>query len=230
MAGMMSVKVAAFLLVLAATTSSSRLFAHAAFRARLFKVGGQQGWVVSPSEPFNHWSQNQSFRKFDHIYFKYKAGEDSVLLVSKEAYQVCNTTNPVNSFTDGNTNIELPHSGPLYFISGQPGHCEKGQKLIVRVLADRSPPTSSQSPLLPPATSSQPPKGKAPTPPPPMPPSSPSPAAQPSVHGEDPVSPTAPSSQPEASAPAPAASGAALSASLCVVGLATMVIGWMVVI
>ncbi|XP_031495650.1 early nodulin-like protein 1 [Nymphaea colorata] len=238
----MHVKVVALLLVLAAM-SSSFLFADAAFHARVFKVGGQDGWVVSPSEPLNRWSDRQRFHKFDRLYFKYKAGEDSVLLVSKEAYENCNRTNPVNSFTDGNTSIELPHSGPLYFISGELGHCEKGQKLIIRVLADRSHAPSSQPPVLPPAISpSQPPKapthaptphhhpGKAPTAPPPSSPSSPQ-AAPPAVPVPPPAVPgEVPAPFPHVAAPAPAPSGGPLSARFGVAGLVAMVIGWMVMV
>ncbi|KAF2316549.1 hypothetical protein GH714_041890 [Hevea brasiliensis] len=35
----------------------------------------------------------------------------------------------------GNTVYKLDHSGPFYFVSGVSGHCEKGQKIIIKVMA-----------------------------------------------------------------------------------------------
>ncbi|GLT48760.1 hypothetical protein SLA2020_223670 [Shorea laevis] len=54
-----------------------------------------------------------------------------------EAYQSCNTTNPVAEYKDGNTKVKLDRPGPFYFISGAKGHCEQGHKLIVVVLTPR---------------------------------------------------------------------------------------------
>ncbi|KAL7239253.1 hypothetical protein ACSBR2_005200 [Camellia fascicularis] len=36
---------------------------------------------------------------------------------------------------DDNTKVKLNRSGPFYFISGEEGHCDKGQKLIVVVMS-----------------------------------------------------------------------------------------------
>lgn len=64
--------------------------------------------------------------------FKYK--KDSVMEVGKENYDDCNATQPTFFSNNGNTEFKLNHSGTFYFISGASGHCEKGQKMIVRVM------------------------------------------------------------------------------------------------
>lgn len=69
--------------------------------------------------------------------WKYDGGKDSVLQVSKEGYDSCNTSNPINEYNDGNTKVKLDHPGPFYFISGAKGHCQKGQKLVVVVMTPR---------------------------------------------------------------------------------------------
>lgn len=66
--------------------------------------------------------------------FKYK--KDSVMEVREAGYKNCNSTRPKYFSNNGDTVINLDHSGFYYFISGSDGHCEKGQKLIVRVMAE----------------------------------------------------------------------------------------------
>lgn len=85
--------------------------------------------------------------------FKYKEGSDSVLVVNRDNYNTCNTTNPIMSLADGGSVFVFDRSGPFYFISGFAQNCQKGQKLVVVVLAVRdkkrqptSPPSASPSP------------------------------------------------------------------------------------
>ncbi|VVB08951.1 unnamed protein product [Arabis nemorensis] len=61
---------------------------------------------------------------FSSSVFRYEAGKDSVLEVTRDAYKNCNTTNPLANYTDGGTKVKLDRSGPFYFISGADGHCE----------------------------------------------------------------------------------------------------------
>ncbi|CAK9314758.1 unnamed protein product [Citrullus colocynthis] len=132
--------------------------------ARKFYVGGKEGWGLNPSENFNHWAERNRFQVNDTLYFKYKNETDSVLVVSKEDYFSCNTKNPVISLKDdGESIFKFGHSGPFYFISGNADCCQKGQKLIVVVLAVRhnkhhhaQPPHSSPSPAAPPSPSQSP--------------------------------------------------------------------------
>ncbi|XP_038902598.1 early nodulin-like protein 1 [Benincasa hispida] len=132
---------------------------------RKFYVGGKEGWGLNPSESFNHWAERNRFQVNDTLYFKYKEEKDSVLVVSKEDYFSCNTKNPVISLKDNGESIfKFGHSGPFYFISGNADSCQKGQKLIVVVLAlthnkhhHSQPPHSSSSPVATPSQSQSPP-------------------------------------------------------------------------
>ena len=63
----------------------------------------------------------------------FKYANDSVLLVSHDDYKQCSTETPVRRFTGGDTKFTLDGLGPFYFVSGVPGHCEKGQRMIARV-------------------------------------------------------------------------------------------------
>lgn len=54
--------------------------------------------------------------------------------VGEDDYFDCNATHPTFFSNNGNTVFRLDHSGTFYFISGASGHCQKGQKMIVRVM------------------------------------------------------------------------------------------------
>ncbi|KAK1286975.1 Early nodulin-like protein 3 [Acorus calamus] len=130
-----------FLTLIFITTLSSE--------AKDFLVGGTtNAWKIpsSPSDSLNHWAESTRFQIGDSLVWKYEAGKDSVLQVTREAYLSCNTTGPVAEHGDGNTTVGLDKSGAFYFISGEKGHCEKGQKLIVVVLSKRSSSVSSPAP------------------------------------------------------------------------------------
>lgn len=77
-----------------------------------------------------------------------------MLVVNKEDYEKCNTKNPIGSFSDGFSVFKLDRSGPFLFISGIQEKCEKGEKLIVVVLAVRG---SHGSPISPSPASGEPP-------------------------------------------------------------------------
>ncbi|KAF3336657.1 mavicyanin-like protein [Carex littledalei] len=120
-----------------------------------FTVGGPIGWTVptegnEPESNYNHWALRTHIHVGDSLYFKYE--NDSVLLISRDDYRSCDASNPIVMFTDGNSTFEFDRVGFFYFISGEPGHCSAGQRMIVRVMAwteDMSPsgaPTSSPGP------------------------------------------------------------------------------------
>lgn len=60
-----------------------------------------------------------------------------MLQVTRKDYLSCNTSSPVAAHNDGRTVVKLRRSGPYYFISGAEGACEKGERLIVVVMAPR---------------------------------------------------------------------------------------------
>ncbi|KAK1437984.1 hypothetical protein QVD17_03785 [Tagetes erecta] len=100
-----------------------------------FYAGGKDGWVLDPHENYNHWAERNRFQVNDTIVFKYKKGLDSVLVVNEEAYNTCNKTNHLETLNDDQPVFKFKRSGPFFFISGHDGNCEKGQKLIIVVMA-----------------------------------------------------------------------------------------------
>lgn len=64
--------------------------------------------------------------------FKYK--KDSVMEVTGAEYKRCNSTHPIFFSNTGDTVYQLDHPGNFYFISGVSGHCERGQRMIVKVM------------------------------------------------------------------------------------------------
>ncbi|XP_076959685.1 early nodulin-like protein 9 [Bidens hawaiensis] len=111
-----------------------------------FKVGGSGEWSLTAS--YNQWAEKNRFQVGDTLLFKYDDDKDSVLEVSKEDYDNCNTENPIAKHNDGHTVIKFDRSGPHYFISGVSDHCKNNEKLVVVVIADRShksPPSPSPS-------------------------------------------------------------------------------------
>ncbi|XP_010452945.1 PREDICTED: early nodulin-like protein 1 [Camelina sativa] len=103
-------------------------------------VGGKSNtwsWKVpeSTEETLNHWSERTRFKIGDTLLWKYNAENDSVLQVKEKDYERCDRSEPMRGYKDGHTKIELKRSGPFYFISGEEGHCQRGEKLRVVVLS-----------------------------------------------------------------------------------------------
>ncbi|XP_059635865.1 early nodulin-like protein 14 [Cornus florida] len=128
--------------------------------SREFLLGGKENSWKIPSSPddFNKWAGKIRFLIGDSLVLTYDAKADSVLQVSEDDYKSCNKAKTIKSYNDGHTKIELDRSGPFFFISGAEGHCEKGQKLEVKVLSAKhglkgTPPVASQAPAPAPAVS-----------------------------------------------------------------------------
>ncbi|KAK9066614.1 hypothetical protein SSX86_013940 [Deinandra increscens subsp. villosa] len=103
--------------------------------AHEFKVGGDEGWVIPTSNDTDHydeWATRNRFSINDTLRFEYK--KDSVLVVTKEEHEKCKSTHPLFFADNGDTTFELNRSGFFYFISGSSGHCERGLKMIIKVL------------------------------------------------------------------------------------------------
>ncbi|CAN8268925.1 unnamed protein product [Cochlearia groenlandica] len=124
--------------------------------AREFTVGGAKGWTVpSGSQVYSQWAEQSRFQIGDSLLFVYQPNQDSVLQVTRDAYDTCNTDSPTAKFADGKTSIALTSSGPYYFISGNKDNCNKNQKLVVIVMADRNGNTTT-TPSSPPSPSPAP--------------------------------------------------------------------------
>ncbi|KAK1664209.1 hypothetical protein QYE76_052368 [Lolium multiflorum] len=115
----------AFVIVFAA----SPVPASPAAPGLVFHVGGPRGWrVPDANTSYGWWAMNNRFHVGDKLYFKYE--NDSVLLVDREDFDACNATEPIARSDDGSTTFPLDRPGFFCFISGHPGHCEEGQRLI----------------------------------------------------------------------------------------------------
>uniref|UniRef100_A0A1J3D8G1 Early nodulin-like protein 1 n=1 Tax=Noccaea caerulescens TaxID=107243 RepID=A0A1J3D8G1_NOCCA len=131
--------------------------------AREFAVGGAKGWTVpSGSQVYSQWAEQSRFQIGDSLLFVYQPNQDSVLQVTRDAYDSCNADAPTAKFADGKTSFALTHSGPYYFISGNKDNCNKNEKLVVIVMADRSGNNNNTTAPSPP---SQAPAPSAPSPP-----------------------------------------------------------------
>ncbi|WOG98729.1 hypothetical protein DCAR_0418074 [Daucus carota subsp. sativus] len=120
-----------------------------------YYVGGKEGWSLKPSKTFNHWASLNRFQVHDSLIFKYENGTDSVLQVDQEGYITCNKTNPILALENkgDHSTFDLDHSGFFFFISGHADNCQKGQKVIILVMAPRN--YTHKSPTHAPAPSQQ---------------------------------------------------------------------------
>ncbi|XP_057479146.1 early nodulin-like protein 6 [Actinidia eriantha] len=110
-----------------------------------FEVGGDKGWGTPPSKNdqiYNQWASKNRFNVGDILRFKYN--KDSVLVVTDEEYDKCKSSHPIFS-NNGDTDFKLDRPGLFYFISGVAGHCERGLKMIIKVLELESPPAQPSS-------------------------------------------------------------------------------------
>ncbi|XP_073009510.1 early nodulin-like protein 1 [Typha latifolia] len=155
---------ATFLLIFMALMASAE--------AHVFYVGGRDGWVVDPSESYNHWATRNRFQVNDTLVFKYKKGEDSVLVVNEVDFDACNVSNPIQRLDGGDSAFKLDRPGRFFFVSGDADQCRKAEKLLVAVMAVRT-----KQPIIPPSPSTSPPPssygGGMTTSSPPLPPSLP---------------------------------------------------------
>ncbi|GJN09319.1 hypothetical protein PR202_ga27317 [Eleusine coracana subsp. coracana] len=103
----------------------------------MYKVGDLDAWGIPPaSKPdvYKNWSKSIKFKHGDAIWFLYPPTQDSVLQVTPDAFHTCDlSSTPLLKLDDGNSVFNLTKPGRVYFISGEPKHCLKGQKLWVDV-------------------------------------------------------------------------------------------------
>lgn len=69
---------------------------------------------------------------FNFTAFQYSSS-NSVSQVTKESFDVCNTTKVIKTYTGGNTTVTLTKPGDWYFVSGSKLYCLGGMKLVAEV-------------------------------------------------------------------------------------------------
>ncbi|GAB2217481.1 hypothetical protein Droror1_Dr00000673 [Drosera rotundifolia] len=104
-------------------------------KATVYNVGGTSGWDLSTD--IGSWAQGKTFVTGDVLWFQY-ASYNNVCELTNENYDVCNTTQPLQTYTGGNTTITLTHSGDWYFACGNQLYCLGGMKLRVNVASNQS--------------------------------------------------------------------------------------------
>ncbi|KAL5213509.1 hypothetical protein ABZP36_024356 [Zizania latifolia] len=203
MASLVVFAAAAFVLLAGAVSVSS---------STVYTVGDERGWAVPSSngvESYNHWAKRNRFQVGDVLDFRYM--NDSVLVVNHDDYKQCKAASPVSRFTDGDTKFTFDRYGLFFFISGVPAHCEEGQRMIVRVMAESA--LSAAPSTAPTPTAAPPPPASA----------APSPAV---VSAPD--TPSSPSSSVPSPAPEPSGAsgrvltGFSIAAALLVVCVVTV--------
>ncbi|RZC76721.1 hypothetical protein C5167_002923 [Papaver somniferum] len=130
-----------FFMVLAALCVASSM-------AEVYKVGDDNGWTTQNMPDYQKWSASKAFKIGDSIVFEYSPKDNNVILVSYDDYKKCNGSSPMKTFTSGKDTIPIMRKEHLFFISGFPDSCIKGQKVDIRV-ADTSvapTPPSAQGP------------------------------------------------------------------------------------
>ncbi|KAF5188064.1 Early nodulin-like protein [Thalictrum thalictroides] len=111
----------------------STLFMVSTFAAaHQFQLGWSKPFGNDDTESYDDWAERNRFHVGDTIYFKYE--NDSVLVVDRDDFRHCNVTNPISQLNDGNSVFRFDRYGFFYFISGEPGHCKSGQRVIIRVM------------------------------------------------------------------------------------------------
>ncbi|KAH9695316.1 Phytocyanin domain-containing protein [Citrus sinensis] len=118
--------------------------------AAVYKVGDDAGWSIpnAQSVNYNAWAEAIDFHVGDILSFEYNSLFHSVLEVSREDYESCNTQSPMKSYTTGKDSITLESSDPRYFICGAPGHCQMGMKLEISTNGAGNSPNVPTRPML----------------------------------------------------------------------------------
>ncbi|KAA8523005.1 hypothetical protein F0562_009428 [Nyssa sinensis] len=105
-------------------------------------VGDNLGWLVPPGGPvaYTTWAAMQTFTVGDILVFNFTTGnQDVARVLTKEAFDTCNSTSPMWLETTGPANFTLSSVGEYYFICTMDRHCPLGQKLAINVTGSSGP-------------------------------------------------------------------------------------------
>ncbi|XWS38172.1 hypothetical protein CRYUN_Cryun19dG0107300 [Craigia yunnanensis] len=103
-----------------------------------YKVGDLDAWGIPTSanpQVYAKWSKYHAFNIGDSLLFLYPPSQDSVIKVTEQSYNSCNLKDPILYLNNGNSLFNITKPGEFFFTSGEPGHCEKKQKLYISVLS-----------------------------------------------------------------------------------------------
>ncbi|XP_050113821.1 blue copper protein-like [Malus sylvestris] len=116
--------------------------------ATVYTVGGDEGWTSSGAVDYNEWASSKLFHVGDEFIFNYKHEDDFVTLVTEEVdYDHCTSPSLALSDYRGLTTLTFNKPGTYYVICGEPGHCEAGQKIKIKInAAELENPISSPRP------------------------------------------------------------------------------------
>ncbi|KAG4173071.1 hypothetical protein ERO13_A11G035033v2 [Gossypium hirsutum] len=86
-----------------------------------YEVNGDNGWIVPKHDnrTYNNWASTNRFIVNDTI---------------RKEYDKCQTSHPQFFSNNGDTDYKLDQPGLFYFLSRATRHCQRGQKMIVKVL------------------------------------------------------------------------------------------------
>ncbi|PRQ57543.1 putative cupredoxin [Rosa chinensis] len=127
------------------STCSGATASGAVYRAGVvYHVGDSSGWSIFPD--YNNWTSTKNFHVGDTLLFTYDKMFHNLMQVHGKDYQSCNTKSPMVVYDTGSDAINLKKPGDYYFICGrnfepewyamtlkEPGHCQAGQKLHIKV-------------------------------------------------------------------------------------------------
>ncbi|KMZ58846.1 Early nodulin-like protein 3 [Zostera marina] len=102
-----------------------------------FDVGDDSGWVVPNDHNdsrYNDWASTNRFITGDTLRFRYRKKDSLMVVGTKKEYRDCNTSQPLYFANNGDTVYKLNAPGTYYFISGILGHCQDGERMIVKVM------------------------------------------------------------------------------------------------
>ncbi|KAF8379969.1 hypothetical protein HHK36_027435 [Tetracentron sinense] len=103
-----------------------------------YKVGDLAAWGIPTSanpHVYTNWSKKYILKIGDSLLFLYPPSQDSVIQVTEQAFNTCNLKDPILYMDNGNSLFNITSVGPFYFTSGEPGHCQKSQKLKISLLS-----------------------------------------------------------------------------------------------
>ncbi|XP_039014776.1 uclacyanin 1-like [Hibiscus syriacus] len=113
--------------------------------AATYTVGGATGSWDSSTDLQSWWFKSVLTYILSAV-FQYTPNHD-VLEVTKADHDSCQTSNPLKTYSDGNTVVPLTSPGKRYFICGTLGHCSQGMQIEINTLATppSTPPETSPS-------------------------------------------------------------------------------------